>query len=525
MTLAVNARPAPHRELGEVRGALRPKSGVEVIYSSAPSSVTRTASRSGTFTLGLSPSAGYTVATGTGNTGSAGASASFSSNSSRSTSLTLSRNRQQWLRTYAPSAQFDVEYEYRVAASSQRLPDTVPGFLVNQVVSLGQLTELLAAGTLSASETTGLRGLISALADGMTSVPRRLGRALGRASGTPAEETLPEEGTLPAPATASGDGIPLGPLTASGERPVVAAEGESAAAEGETAESATTAETAVPDWEPPSGTPVSSTPVTVKLRFPASETPYEREDGTVEWSAAPELLAPQIHESDPREIRPLPRPEAAADPTADPTAVPAPAPAPAPAPDPLADTARWTPEQTLIVGDFDAVDQLADALRTVDPALRGEGLPNSSESHEATMLRIGNLVGSGKVTLTPAQASRFTGKLPSGGSAAVQLTLYRPQTESAGRSITLMGMRTTIRSASSTGSQTYSPGVNVPLSGGLTEGNADTFSGSIPSRARTSRRGTPPASPASAARSSSTARACRRTRTTNRTTAACSDSR
>ncbi|MCZ1008342.1 hypothetical protein O1L68_18075 [Streptomyces lydicus] len=203
VTLAVNARPAPHRELGEVRGALRPKSGVEVIYSSAPSSVSRTASRSGTFTLGLSPSAGYTVATGTGNTGSAGVSASFSSNSSRSTSLTLSRNRQQWLRTYAPSAQFGVEYEYRVAASSQRLPDTVPGFLVNQVVSLGQLTELLAAGALSASEATGLRGLISALADGITSVPRRLGRALGRASGTPAAEE-----TLPMPATASGDGIP-----------------------------------------------------------------------------------------------------------------------------------------------------------------------------------------------------------------------------------------------------------------------------------------------------------------------------
>ncbi|MCZ1008340.1 hypothetical protein O1L68_18065 [Streptomyces lydicus] len=204
----------------------------------------------------------------------------------------------------------------------------------------------------------------------------------------------------------------------------------------------------------------------------------------MEWSAAPELLTPQIHESDPREIRPPSRPEPAADPTTDPTSAPAPDPAPVPAPapaaDPLADTARWTPEQTLIVGDFDAVGQLADALRTVDPALRGEGLPDSSESHEATMLRIGNLVGSGKVTLTPAQASRFTGKLPSGGSASVQLTLYRPQTESASRSITLMGLRTTIRSASSAGSQTYSPGVNVPLSGGLTTENTDTFSGSVP---------------------------------------------
>ncbi|MGW7578918.1 hypothetical protein ACWGJY_34365, partial [Streptomyces sp. NPDC054765] len=148
VTVAVNARPAPDLELGEVRGALRPKSGVENIYSSAPSSVTRGAARSGTFTLGLNPSGGFAVATGTDNTGSAGASASFSSNSSHSTSLTLSHNRQQWLRTYAPSAQFKVRYEYRAVASSERLPDTVPGFLINQVVSLGQLAELLAAGAL-----------------------------------------------------------------------------------------------------------------------------------------------------------------------------------------------------------------------------------------------------------------------------------------------------------------------------------------------------------------------------------------
>ncbi|MBE9500331.1 hypothetical protein IHE61_27090 [Streptomyces sp. GKU 257-1] len=484
VTLSVNARPAPDRDLGEVRGALRPKSGLENIYSSTPSSVTRTAARSGTFSLSLSPSAGFPVVVGTDNAGSAGVSASFASNSSRSTSLTLSPTRQQWVRTYAPAAQFDVAYEFRATASAELLPDTLPGFLVNQVVSLKELTELLVEGGLSAGETLGLRRLLSRMADGMTELPSALAAVLGR---TP--DAAAEDGTLPPPVTATGatgEAIPLDTLTASGERTEgnrAAPVGGTPAAERDTAEPdpagpTEPAEATTSQEEPQPGTPVSSTPFTVHLRFPAHETPYERADGTVDWSTAPELLTPQLHESDPRQARPLPEPATGTDTDPDTGTDTDPATGTAeetaPAGDPLAAAARWTPQQTLIVGDFDAVDELADALRAVDPALRDGGLPKTSESQESTMLRIGNLVGSGKVALTAAQASRFTGKRPSGSSSSVRLDLYRPQTESSSRTLVLMGIRVNIRSASSSGSQTYSPSANVPLSGGLTEGNTDT---------------------------------------------------
>ncbi|MFJ4895975.1 lonely Cys domain-containing protein [Streptomyces sp. NPDC088788] len=467
VTLSVNARPAPHLDLKNVRGALRPKSGMENIYSSTPTTMTRTASRSGTFTLGLGGAKGFPVAVGQDNTASAGASGAFSSNGSRSTSQASAQHHDEWLRMYAPSAEAKVPYELQGTATSERLPDTLPGFLINKVVSLKQLAQMVPTAVLSANEILGLGRLASRLAGGVQ-LPGWVLQALGRTLKTTADQDV-----LPPPVT-TGNAPPPRTLPPSGSTPpVTAPENPRYTAEhgGKTAESNAASATATSADEPSPDTPVVSIPVTVTLRFPASETPYQREDGTVNWSAPPALLTPQIHTGNPRETLQYPTPDT---PAADPD------PAMQPFPSPLADSALWTPQHTLVVGDFDAVDQLAQALRTVDPSLRDKSLPNNSESQEATMLRIGNLIGAGKVALTAAQASRFTGKRPSGSASCVQLTLYRPQTEASSRSTVLVDMPTHIRSTSSSGKQTYSTSVTMPLGGGLTQGNSDTLSVPVP---------------------------------------------
>ncbi|WP_421106959.1 lonely Cys domain-containing protein [Streptomyces sp. NEAU-S77] len=201
-------------------------------------------------------------------------------------------------------------------------------------------------------------------------------------------------------------------------------------------------------------------PATVTLRFPGSEAPPRREDGTPELPAPPPvLITPHVHRADPR---------------------PAATPAGTPDRDPLSGTARWTPNQPITVYDFDATDELADALREVDPELRGEGLPKTSTSAENTMRRLGDLIRRGKIELTPAQASRYTGKQPSGGSARIALALYRPQMETSSRDVLSQGLRTTVAAHATTGSRTISPSVTAPVKGGLTDDNTDTLAGTVP---------------------------------------------
>ncbi|MEN8651246.1 hypothetical protein ABCR94_11525 [Streptomyces sp. 21So2-11] len=385
--VALNARPAPGTDLRGVHGQLLQWSGQENMFSVAPSAVTRIASQSTAFTLNLEGDGGYTSLPGVGRTGSAGAAPSFSTASTRSTSETKTRHSQTWPRTFRRAADFQLTYEYQVDVSSVRLNDSALGFLANRVASLGKLTELLADGVVSASDTVGLTSWMD----------RNLGRT-GDGQNTPA---------LPVPVTNSGQ--PPAPLPA------------------------------------PSPAPAAATPVTVTLRFPGSEAPVVREDGTVELPAPPPVLITlHVHPADPRDPRYSASPAGvAAGSGSDPRAHL----------DRLGETARWTPTQPLAVYDFDALDELTAALNTVDPGLRGKGLPKTSLSAEATMRRIAHLIRRGKVTLTPAQASRFTGRESSGGSAHLVTTLYRPQLESLSRDVVSQGLRTTTHNIATSSSR------------------------------------------------------------------------
>ncbi|HET6855724.1 MAG TPA: hypothetical protein VFH94_01345, partial [Streptomyces sp.] len=363
---------------------------------------------------------GYTSLPGMGRTGSAGAAPSFSTTSARSTSEARTKYTQIWPRTFRRAADFQLMYEYQVEVSSVRLNDSAVGFLANRVISMGRLAELLAAGAVSASDTVGLTGWMD--------------KALGRAATAPGTQALPA------------------PVTGSGQTPAPLP-----------APAAVT---------PVTVNPATVTPVAVTLRFPGSEAPVVRADGAVELPAPPPvLITPHVHPADPRS----PGYSAA---RADVTA--GSGPDPRAHLDRLGATSRWTPTRPLAVYDFDALDELTDALNTVDPGLRGKGLPKTSLSAEATMRRIGNLIRRGTVTLTPAQASRFTGRESSGGSAHLVTTLYRPQIESLSRDVVSQGMRTTTHTIAAASSRTLSPSVTAPMSGGLTEGNADAFASAVP---------------------------------------------
>ncbi|MEV6170814.1 lonely Cys domain-containing protein [Streptomyces sp. NPDC051954] len=450
--VAVRARPARGVRLADVRGALRTKSGVEHQLSSALSSVTRTAGRSGTVSLGLS-----------GSGGPAGAAASLSSTGSGSRSQADSQHRQQWERVGAPSAQFTVPYELEYAVISERLTDSLPSFLINTVVSPQELAETLKRSALSLSEAIGVTELIAGMAEGVTGeLARWREQALSRIS------AIRSRGPV-LPTTTSDADIPLGPLAA------LPAQGADEAAR-ETVISESESGT---EWEPPVGTPVATSNVTATLRFPAEETPYVRPDGTVDWPAPPTLLQPGIHTTDPRETRELPALPVDPFPHAATPAVPdADA---ATAPHPLDRARRWMPRQVVVVTHVDATDEIADALRAVDPALRDTRLGKASDSQEATLLRIGDAVGAGEVELSAVQASKLAGlETASDSSVVVELMLYRPQLETPRRAVHRMGMNTAIRSALSSSSQTQTAVVNVPLTHLLTDDGTHTLGGTLP---------------------------------------------
>ncbi|WP_137022884.1 lonely Cys domain-containing protein, partial [Streptomyces albus] len=238
---------------------------------------------------------------------------------------------------------------------------------------------------------------------------------------------------------------------------------------GRDASTTTTGTTRTPAPASPSdASGTSVVPVTVTLRFPGSEAPRRNEDGTPELPAPPPvLITPDVHRADPR---PVAAPAAGVG-----GASPAGAERRR-----LSGTGRWNPAGPVTVYDFDAMEELADALRQVDPELRHEHLPKTATSAEATMRRLGDLVRRGRITLTPAQASRFTGDEPSGGSAGIKLALYRPQVETTSRQVLSQRLRTTVSTYATTGSRTVSPSVTAPLTGGLTGGNTDSLSGTVP---------------------------------------------
>ncbi|WP_369207941.1 hypothetical protein, partial [Streptomyces sp. PU-14G] len=236
--VALNARPAPTTDLAALRGALQPYSGLANFNSAAATALTRTLSRSSGFTLTLSGTGGFTLLPGTERSGSAGASAALTTTGSRGTTRTVTRNHQEWPRTFRPAAQFQVVYAYQVQVASTRLEESALGFVSNRIVSLAELTGRMLDGALSVADTAGLTGYLD----------QALGRggAAGTAAGT---AVTPATQLTPAPASA--------PVTA------------------------------------------PFTPVTVTLRFPGSEAPLRREDGTPQLPApAPVLITPHVHRTD-----------------------------------------------------------------------------------------------------------------------------------------------------------------------------------------------------------------------------------
>ncbi|WP_158727297.1 hypothetical protein [Streptomyces sp. NRRL S-31] len=194
--------------------------------------------------------------------------------------------------------------------------------------------------------------------------------------------------------------------------------------------------------------------VRVVLRFNGSETPAE--------SAAPRpLVEPAVLTADP--ARPLAAPPEG---TVIDMEVPA-------ALRELLAAPAWVPRRPFAVYDMDALPQLAEALRAVDPSLGGPaGLPTSG-SAEGMLVRLTRLAGTGRLTLLPPAATApFLGQ-PGRGATSVQLSLYVPRSEGDSLDTAIDRVEIATDGALSQGDLTTTPalgfGLSAPLNGAATD--------------------------------------------------------
>ncbi|QKW13736.1 hypothetical protein [Verrucosispora sp. NA02020] len=100
----------------------------------------------------------------------------------------------------------------------------------------------------------------------------------------------------------------------------------------------------------------------------------------------------------------------------------------------------WRLSRPFSVYDFDAVAQLAHAIRTVDPSLADDDQLHNSTSAEGIFVRLSSLVRSGRVTmLEPAAVGRLLGRAGRPGT-SLQFALYAPRPASSSRNVAIDGI-------------------------------------------------------------------------------------
>ncbi|WP_432991647.1 hypothetical protein [Dactylosporangium sp. CA-233914] len=103
----------------------------------------------------------------------------------------------------------------------------------------------------------------------------------------------------------------------------------------------------------------------------------------------------------------------------------------------LATGTSWLPSRAFSVYDFDAVAQLAEAIRTVDPSLARDDRLHNSTSAEGIFVRLAHLARSGKVTMMePAAVGRLLGRTGTPGT-SLQFALYSPKPASSSRNVAI----------------------------------------------------------------------------------------
>ncbi|MGW0502927.1 hypothetical protein [Micromonospora sp. NPDC003241] len=100
----------------------------------------------------------------------------------------------------------------------------------------------------------------------------------------------------------------------------------------------------------------------------------------------------------------------------------------------------WRPSRPFSVYDFDAVTQLAQAIRTVDPSLADDDQLHNSTSAEGIFVRLSSLARTGRVTmLEPAAVGRLLGRAGRPGT-SLQFALFSPQPASSSRNVAIDGI-------------------------------------------------------------------------------------
>ncbi|MEU2227262.1 hypothetical protein [Streptomyces sp. NPDC018347] len=194
--------------------------------------------------------------------------------------------------------------------------------------------------------------------------------------------------------------------------------------------------------------------VRVVLRFNGSETPAE--------SAAPRpLVEPAVLTADP--ARPPAVPSAG-------TVIDMEVPAALRA---LLAAPAWVPRRPFAVYDMDALPQLAEALRAVDPSLGGPADLPTSTSAEGMLVRLTRLAATGRLTLLPPAAmAPFLGQ-PGGDATSVQLSLYAPGSDGESLDTAIDRVEIATDGALSQGDLTTTPalafGLSAPLDGAATD--------------------------------------------------------
>ncbi|MFE3112650.1 hypothetical protein ACFXG8_34035 [Kitasatospora indigofera] len=89
----------------------------------------------------------------------------------------------------------------------------------------------------------------------------------------------------------------------------------------------------------------------------------------------------------------------------------------------------WVPTRPFAIYDFDAVPQLADALRAVSPALGGERTLPTSLSSEGIFIRLTQLVQAGRLDLLPPAATAPYLGQPGPTGTSIRVMIYAPHNE------------------------------------------------------------------------------------------------
>ncbi|MEU0156164.1 hypothetical protein [Micromonospora fulviviridis] len=97
----------------------------------------------------------------------------------------------------------------------------------------------------------------------------------------------------------------------------------------------------------------------------------------------------------------------------------------------------WRPSRPFSVYDFDAVAELAQAIRTVDPSLADDDQLHNSTSAEGIFVRLSGLARTGRVTmLEPAAVGRLVGRAGRPGT-SLQFALFSPRPASSSRNVAI----------------------------------------------------------------------------------------